>query len=176
MQQRPRTFLTTLEMLATKDRYAAAHAEEVAELAEGVGVRLGFRGAALRALRYAALLHDAGNLGVSPTVLNKRGSLTGDEYEEMQTHAVVGAEIVAGIPFFERVAPVVRAVHERWDGVCYPDGLAGEAIPLAARIVGACDGYLAMTAHRPYRTALPACAARLELAVEAGAHFDPVVV
>jgi len=175
MHNPPRTFLTTLDLLAKADAYTAEHAEQVAELSERVGWRMGLAGSELRALRYAALLHDIGKLGVRDEVLEKPEPLTDDEYTEVKTHATIGAEIVAGIPFFATIAPVVRAVHERWDGSGYPDGLAGEAIPLGARIVCACDAYNAMTSHRPYRAALPHETAELELLVHAGSQFDPTV-
>ena len=179
-EERERTFETTLAVLGdaleSKDSYTAAHAREVAELCEGVGIRLGLASEPRRALRYAALLHDIGKIGVRTEILIKPGALTDAEFAEIKRHTVIGAEMLGRIPGFEAVQVLVRWAHERWDGSGYPDGLAGEDIPLGARIICACDAYHAMTSDRPYRRAMPAAAALAELRRCAGTHFDPTVV
>jgi putative nucleotidyltransferase with HDIG domain len=179
-EERERTFETTLAVLGdaleSKDSYTAAHVREVAELCEGVGSRLGLASEPRRALRYAALLHDIGKIGVRTEILIKPGALTDEEFTEIKRHTVIGAEMLGRIPGFETVQALVRWAHERWDGSGYPDGLAGEDIPLGARIICACDAYHAMTSDRPYRRAMPAAAALAELRHCAGTHFDPAVV
>jgi diguanylate cyclase (GGDEF)-like protein/putative nucleotidyltransferase with HDIG domain len=179
-EEREQTFMTTLGVLSdaleSKDSYTAAHAREVAELCEAVAERLALSGEPRRALRYAALLHDIGKIGVRTEILTKPGALTAEEFEEIKRHTVIGAEMLGRIPGFEPVQALVRWAHERWDGSGYPDGLAGESIPMAARIICACDAYHAMTSDRPYRRALPAQAAIAELRRCAGTHFDPAVV
>jgi HD-GYP domain-containing protein (c-di-GMP phosphodiesterase class II) len=131
---------------------------------------------ALRTLRYGAAFHDIGKLAVPEEILNKPGPLTDEEREIVQRHTVIGEQILAPIEFLADVLPLVRGAHERWDGAGYPDGLAGEEIPLGARIVFACDTYEAMTAPRPYRAALPEAEARTELRRVADAQLDPRVV
>ena len=147
-------FLTTLGVLSDavelKDGYTGAHAAEVANLAEAVGRRLGLDGEALRLVGYAALLHDVGKVSVRSELLAKPSALTTEEYEEMKEHSAAGARMLERIPMFEAVAPLVSATHERCDGGGYPDGLAGEAIPIGARITGAGDAYHAMTSDRPF--------------------------
>ncbi|MFL5886432.1 MAG: HD domain-containing phosphohydrolase [Thermoleophilaceae bacterium] len=174
------TFMTTLgvlcDALEQKDAYTAAHAREVEELTERVGVRLGLAAAELRTLRYGALLHDIGKIGVRGEVLNKPGKLTDEEFEEIKEHTVIGARMLERIPFFEDVHPIVRSAHEHWDGRGYPDGLVGEKIPLGARIVCACDAFHAMTSDRPYRAAMPEAEAIQELVDNSGTQFDPGVV
>lgn len=174
------TFSTTLgalcDALEAKDSYTAQHANEVAELAEAVGGRLQLDAPQMRELRYAALLHDIGKIGVRSELLAKPARLTDAEYEEIKQHSCIGASLLSRIPLLQAVAPVVRAIHERFDGKGYPDGLVGELIPLAARIVGACDALHAMTSDRPYRAAMSAADAARELAGNAGTQFDPAVV
>jgi putative nucleotidyltransferase with HDIG domain len=174
------TFMTTLgvlcDALERKDAYTAAHAREVEDLTERVGARLGLPAKDLRTLRYGALLHDIGKIGVRSEVLNKPGSLTPEEFEEIKQHTVIGAKMLERIPFFEDVHPIVRSAHEHWDGRGYPDGLAGKRIPLGARIVCACDAFHAMTSDRPYRPAMPEATAIQELVDNAGTQFDPDVV
>jgi HD-GYP domain-containing protein (c-di-GMP phosphodiesterase class II) len=173
-------FATTLGVLAdvleTKDAYTADHADRVADLALGTGRRLGLGDAELRALRYCALLHDIGKIGVRSDLLTKPGRLTPGEFEEIKEHSAIGAALLARIPLLAHVAPLVRAVHERHDGAGYPDGLRGEAIPLPARIVAVCDALHAMTSDRPYRAARPRGDALAELRRCAGTQFDPAVV
>jgi putative nucleotidyltransferase with HDIG domain len=148
----------------------------VADVAVRVGRRLGLSDEDLRTLRYGALLHDIGKIGVRSEVLNKPGALTLEEFEEMKQHTVIGARMLERIPFFAAVRPIVRSAHERWDGDGYPDGLAGEDIPLAARIVCACDAFHAITSDRPYRKARSVEHAVEELRSNAGTQFDPRVV
>ncbi len=173
-------FMGTLAVLSdaleAKDPYTAAHARDVADLSERVGAALGMAADELRTLRYGALLHDVGKIGVRTEILRKPGPLSGDEFEEIKRHTVIGAQMLERIPFFAAVHPLVRSAHERWDGSGYPDGLDGEAIPLAARIICACDALHAMTSDRPYGRALPHAAALAELRANAGTQFDPQVV
>jgi len=174
------TFVTTLGVLSdaleTKDSYTAAHADDVADVAVRVGRRLGLSEEELRTLRYGALLHDIGKIGVRSEVLNKPGALTAEEFEEMKQHTVIGARMLERIPFFAPVRPIVRSAHERWDGHGYPDGLIGEDIPLSARIVCACDAFHAITSERPYSAARSVEEAVEELRSNAGRQFDPRVV
>jgi diguanylate cyclase (GGDEF)-like protein len=179
-EQLERAYLGTAEALSAaleaKDSYTAEHSRSLVQRAEAVGRRLGMAEAELRALRYAAVFHDIGKLAVPEAILNKPGPLTGEELALVQRHTVVGEQILAPVEFLADVLPLVRGAHERWDGSGYPDGLAGEEIPLGARIVFACDTYAAMTTDRPYRAALPEEEARAELRRVAGTQLDPRVV
>jgi len=174
------SFASTLGILAdvleTKDAYTADHADEVAALALRTGRALRLDEAELRSLRYCALLHDIGKIGVRSEILTKPGRLTPDELEEIEEHSAIGDALLRRIPLLAGVAPLVRAVHERHDGAGYPDGLQGKAIPLASRIVAVCDALHAMTSDRPYRRARPLRAALAELRRCAGTQFDPEVV
>jgi len=174
------TFTTTLAVLSdaleAKDSYTAAHADDVADFAVRVATRLGLGEEELRTVRYGALLHDIGKIGVSSEVLRKAGPLTTEEFEEIKQHTVIGAKMLERIPFFAPVRPIVRSAHERWDGHGYPDGLAGEEIPLGARIVCACDAFHAMTSDRPYSQARSEEEAAAELQRCSGTQFDPAVV
>jgi putative nucleotidyltransferase with HDIG domain len=148
----------------------------VAVLCASVGEALGLDADSMRSLRYAALLHDIGKIGIRSEILTKPDRLTHPEFDEIKQHAVLGARMLEQIPFFRDVHPLVRSAHERWDGGGYPDGLAGEQIPLGARIVCACDAFHAMTSDRPYRAAMSLPEARDELTLSAGSQFDPRVV
>jgi putative nucleotidyltransferase with HDIG domain len=174
------TFTTTLTALMStveaKDSYTASHEQQVADLAERVATRLGSPRAEARDVRYAALLHDVGKVAVPSEILLKPAALSDSEWVIMRRHTVVGGELVARIPAFAHLAPAVRASHERWDGGGYPDGLAGEAIPLAARIIAACDTYEAIITDRPYRPAGTTAHARKELHCVAGSQLDADVV
>ena len=172
--------LTTLGVLADavelQDAYTADHANEVADLAVAVGKRMGIAGPELDRLRYGALLHDVGKIGVPGELLRKAGPLSPAEREKMDTHTAIGARMLERIPFLAPVAPLVRSAHERVDGGGYPDGLAGEEIPLGAMVIATCDAYHAMTSNRSYRQAMPKPAAIRELRTGAGTQFDPGVV
>ncbi len=173
-------FLTTLGVLADavelQDAYTADHANQVAELAVRVGERMGIAGAELDRLRYGALLHDVGKIGVPGELLRKAGPLTREERAKMDTHTAIGARMLERIPFLAPIAPLVRSAHERVDGGGYPDGLSGGEIPRGAMIIATCDAYHAMTSDRSYRKAIGKDAATGELLANAGAQFDPAVV
>lgn len=180
VQELEDAFLTTLGVLSDaverRDVYTARHADAVCELSIAVARRLGIAGAQLRAVRHAALMHDLGKVGVRSELLLKPARLERHELEEMRQHTVIGAGMLARIPFFADVAPLVRSSHERWDGDGYPDGLAGASIPLGARVIAACDAFHAMTSDRPYRRAMSWAGAILELRACAEGQFDPEVV
>ena len=127
-------------------------------------------------LRYAAAFHDIGKIAIPREILNKPGPLDPDERREIEQHTVIGERILEPIDFLAPVRPLVRSAHERWDGGGYPDGLAGEKIPLGARILFACDAYDAMTTDRTYRSAMAADEALAEMRACAGTQFDPTVV
>jgi HD-GYP domain-containing protein (c-di-GMP phosphodiesterase class II) len=162
--------------LDARDRETGEHSQATAVLAVAVAGRLGLDDREVAEIARVALLHDVGNIGVPDAILYKRGPLDTDEWTEMRRHPVVGERIIAAVPDLETLANAVRAEHERWDGGGYPDGLAGEGVPLASRIVLACDAFLAMTERRPYRRSLTRAAARAELQRNAGTQFDPAVV
>ena len=175
-----RAYLGTAEALSaaleSKDSYTAEHSRAVAENSVTVGALLGLEGEDLRMLRYAATLHDVGKIGIRREVLHKPGPLDAAERAEVAQHTLIGERILEPIDFLEPIRPIVRHAHERWDGLGYPDGLAGDDIPLGARIVFACDAYDAMTTDRPYRAGMPEAEARRELQAGAGTQFDPKVV
>ncbi|HET9949381.1 MAG TPA: HD domain-containing phosphohydrolase [Longimicrobiales bacterium] len=158
-----------------RDGYTAQHSDEVVDLALEVGARLGLSGAALVELEFAARLHDVGKIAVPDAILRKEGHLDDGEWEMMRCHPVWGAESLQRIPGLEVVATLVRFHHERYDGGGYPDGLAGDRIPLASRIICACDAYKAITSDRPYRPARSAEQALAEIDSGAGTQFDPRV-
>ncbi len=153
-----------------------AHSDRVARLARGVGRRLSMSGEELDELVRAAELHDIGKVGIPDAILGKPASLDEAEWEFMRQHTLLGERILNAAPALRPVAAVVRATHERFDGSGYPDRLAGEQIPLAARVIAACDAYEAMTTDRPYRSRLSHEEACAELRGEAGRQFDPQVV
>ncbi len=173
-------FATTLTVLCSaaeaNSSYTAAHQQDVAELTAGVATELGLSDEEQRTVRYAALSHDLGKIGVPTEILNKGGPLDAREWQVMRRHTVLGAELLAEISFFADVHPLVRSHHERWDGSGYPDGLRETQIPLGARILAACDAYNAMTTDRPYRAAMTDSDARAELRRSAGTQFDEAVV
>jgi two-component system, cell cycle response regulator len=152
------------------------HAYDVANLVEQLAIRLEVPVHEKQMMVLAGQLHDIGKIGIPDSILQKPARLTPDEWEVMKKHPTVGAEIVAHIPALRPLEPVIRAHHERWDGMGYPDQLREEAIPLAARIIAVADSYMAMTVERPYQLARTSEAALVELQRCAGTQFDPKVV
>ena len=152
------------------------HVSEVGELAEATGARFGLSEYQLGLLRQAAELHDVGKIAIPDAILDKPGKLTDDEWALMREHTVIGERILTAAPALHDVAVIVRASHERFDGKGYPDGLAGDAIPLEARIINAADALCAMTSDRPYHTARSYEGALDELRRCSGSQFDPAVV
>jgi len=173
-------FTTALAALTStveaKDDYTACHGEDVAVLAERVALRMALSNIQARDVRYAAMLHDLGKVAIPSEILLKPGPLDDKEWETMRGHAAIGGELVARIDAFAHLAPAVRASHERWDGGGYPDGLAGEEIPLAARIISACDTYDAIVTDRPYRAGRTPQEACEELRRVSGTQLDEIVV
>jgi HD-GYP domain-containing protein (c-di-GMP phosphodiesterase class II) len=165
-----------LRALAERNSDLGQHNDDVAVLVDAVATELGLDPAAVVAVRRAAELHDVGKLAIPDDILNKPGPLDEIEWGFMRQHTIVGERIVATATSLRDVAPIVRSSHERWDGGGYPDRLAGEEIPLGARIVAVCDAFDAMTTTRPYRAAIGEAAALEELRRCAGSQFDPDVV
>ena len=161
--------------LLERDRYTGEHSETVVEMASHVADRLGLSEAEIGYVRGAALLHDIGKVAIPDTILHKPGALTEEEWELMRQHPVIGERILRAIPGLGPVARIVRHEHERFDGGGYPDGIAGEEIPIGSRIILACDAYHAMTSDRPYRQAMSHRDAVIELSQQAGSQFDPQV-
>jgi putative nucleotidyltransferase with HDIG domain len=173
-------FLTTIGVISDavemQDAYTANHANEVAELAVAVGIRMGIEGVELDRLRYGALLHDVGKIGIPAEILRKPGPLTAEERMRMDEHTAIGARMLERIPFLAPVAPLVRSAHERHDGGGYPDGLRGEEIPRGAMVISTCDAFHAMTSDRSYRKAMSVADAEAELRANAGTQFEAGVV
>lgn len=170
------TISSLLVALQERDGYTADHSEETVELALAVGARLGITDEQRSVLADVALLHDIGKIGIPNEILNKAGGLDESEWEFMRKHPEIGERIVAPVPGFAEVSKAIRHEHERWDGGGYPDGIAGNEIPLASRIVLVCDAFHAMITDRPYREAIGVDRAREELIIHSGSQFDPRVV
>jgi two-component system, cell cycle response regulator len=165
-----------LRMLRERQPELHEHLRDVAELALSVGHRLGMSSEQLDELARAAELHDVGKMAIPDAILSKPSPLSEEDWSFMRRHTVIGERILDAAPALRPVAALVRSSHERYDGAGYPDGLAGEEIPLGARIVAVCDAYHAMTSHRPYRAARSHEEALEELRRRAGRQFDPSVV
>jgi diguanylate cyclase (GGDEF)-like protein len=175
-----RTFVSTVEALANaleaNDEYTSTHARWITDLSLRVGRGLGLDEQALKRLELGALLHDIGKIGIPSAILCKPGRLNADERALIETHPELGERIIAPIDRLQEVRGIVRHCHERWDGRGYPDGLAGDAIPVESRIIFVCDAYHAMTTDRPYRKRLSHPEAVRRLRDAAGTQFDPHVV
>src|SRR3954453_14378593 len=171
------TALLLRDLLEDDDEYTGHHTEDVVELSVSVAERMGVSEEIKRETEMGALLHDIGKIAIPDHILNKPGKLDAEEWAVMKTHTIVGQEMLNRVGgLLESVGRVVRASHERFDGGGYPDGLAGCAIPLPARIVIVCDSFNAMTTTRPYRAAMPVSEAVTELRRCSGTQFDPNVV
>ena len=171
-------FLNTITLLAQavelRDEYTGGHTIRVTNYAQLLAQQLQLPAADLQLIRIGTPLHDIGKIGIDDSILRKPGKLTPEEFAVMQSHTVKGAAILATIPDLAPVIPIARSHHEKWNGSGYPDGLAGEAIPLLARIVAVADAFDAMTTDRPYRRGISADMAFGEVKRLAGEQFDPV--
>lgn len=159
-----------------KDPYTEGHLRRIAGYSEQTARALGLPADQVRLLRYAGILHDIGKIGVSEAIVRKPGKLLPDEQAELRKHAEYGAAIVAPMRFATDVGPVILAHHEHWDGRGYPRGIAGEDIPLGARIIAVVDAWDAMTTDRPYRQSLGDQEATRRLRAGSGTQWDPAVV
>ncbi|MRS12587.1 MAG: HD-GYP domain-containing protein [Actinobacteria bacterium] len=158
-----------------KDHYTALHSLHVADYSCAIAYRLGIHDD-LQQFEQAGLLHDIGKIGVPDAVLLKPAHLTEPEYAVVKQHVTTASNIVGTIPFLEDIVPAILHHHERWDGKGYPNGLKGDAIPLAARVLAVADAFDAMTTDRPYRKAMPVDVARWNMTEGRGGQFDPRVV
>jgi HD-GYP domain-containing protein (c-di-GMP phosphodiesterase class II) len=165
------------DVIDADDEYTGRHSRHVVELVVAVAKALKLGADDVRSAEFAALLHDVGKIKIPKAILNKPGQLTPGERAVMETHAVEGERLLNQVGgLLGQVGHIVRSCHERWDGAGYPDGLAGDRIPLVSRIVSACDAFSAMTTDRPYRAALAEHEAWAELERCSGTQFDPRVV
>jgi HD-GYP domain-containing protein (c-di-GMP phosphodiesterase class II) len=171
------TVMLLSDVVEFEDDYTAEHSRSVVDLANAVADQLGVADQERSELEFAAMLHDIGKIAIPKEILNKPSALTDEEFRIMMDHTIEGQfmlDRVGGL--LARVGEIVRSCHERWDGKGYPDGLRGEQIPFAARIVFCCDAYHAMTSDRVYRQGMSKEAAVAELVENAGTQFDPKVV
>jgi putative nucleotidyltransferase with HDIG domain len=164
------------QSIESKDSYTAGHCERVADYACAIATDMGFDETTLFWFRVGALLHDVGKIVVPSDILNKPGALTPEERAIMERHPTAGAELLRDVEFPWDVIPMIRGHHERWDGHGYPDGLAGESISLAARILCVADVYDALTSHRPYRRAFEERDALRLMQADVGRQFDPEIL
>ena len=179
-EQVSRLHLRTIEALAlaieAKDETTGEHLQRVRIYSMEIAKELGLSEDESEALRAASVLHDIGKLAVPEHIISKPGRLTPEEFEKMKIHPVVGAEILERVRFPYPVVPIVRAHHEKWDGSGYPYGLAGDAIPIGARILAAVDCFDALASDRQYRKALPLNEAMAKVVADANKSFDPRIV
>jgi putative nucleotidyltransferase with HDIG domain len=179
-QELRRSYMATVRALSNaveaRDAYTGKHAERVTAYGMEIARAFGLPLSEMPELEFGFLLHDVGKVAIPDAILYKPSSLTEEERALMARHPVVGAEIVSGIEFLSEAIEVVRSHHERWDGDGYPDGLAGDEIPLAARVFAVADVLDALTTDRPYRSACPLGDARQMILAESGGQFDPRAV
>jgi putative nucleotidyltransferase with HDIG domain len=175
-----RTHLATIGALSrsmeAKDYYTGGHTERVSAIASALASQLGLQGEELDAIEVGALLHDIGKIGIPEAILHKPGSLSEEEWLRVRKHPLTSDYILSEIDLHPFVRQIARSSHERIDGNGYPDGLAGDEIPLAARIVLVADAFDALTSRRPYRAALDPDAALAEIREHTGTQFCPGVV
>jgi ribonuclease P protein subunit RPR2 len=179
-QELRRSYVATVRALSNaveaRDAYTARHAERVAAYGLTIAAAIGMDLTDVPEIEFGFLLHDVGKVAIPDAILYKPQPLEPEEFQLMARHPVIGWEIVRGVEFLGAARDVVRSHHERWDGTGYPDGLAGEAIPLAARVFAVADTLDALTTDRPYRSARPIPEGREVIRENAGAQFDPRIV
>jgi HD-GYP domain-containing protein (c-di-GMP phosphodiesterase class II) len=165
------------DVIEADDAYTGEHSRQVVDLVTAVGEQLNLNARDLRLAELTALLHDVGKIRIPASIINKPGPLDPHERKVVETHTIEGEALLKRVGgLLGEVGTIVRSCHERWDGEGYPDRLAGQEIPLIARIVCCCDAYNAMTTDRPYRRALSLEATAAELVANRGTQFDPAVV
>jgi putative nucleotidyltransferase with HDIG domain len=162
--------------LDARDQYTAGHSAAVAIYSRDIAERMGLPIETQEQAYVCGLVHDIGKIGLPPGLLEKPGALTLEERRQMQEHSAIGERILAHVDQYSEIATIVRHHHERIDGEGYPDGLAGQEIPLVSRIIAVADAYNAMTSDRPYRDAMPSRVARLRLAQAVESQFDTSAV
>jgi HD-GYP domain-containing protein (c-di-GMP phosphodiesterase class II) len=165
------------DVVAADDAYTGAHSREVVRLTVAVSDHLGLDARSRHLAELTALLHDVGKIAIPKAIINKAGPLTAEERETVNTHTIEGERLLSQVGgLLTEVGQIVRACHERYDGLGYPDGLRGDDIPIIARIIFGCDAFNAMTTTRSYSAAMSLAEARTELKRNRGTQFDPDVV
>ncbi len=175
-QRQPESLHALIGAVEAKDPYTRGHSERVADLATRMGLRLALSPEAVRGLHQGAYLHDVGKIGVPDHVLNDPGELGVEAWEQIQRHPEIGWDLVSRAESLHGALSAIRNHHERWDGTGYPDGLAGNSIPLSGRIVAVADVWDALTSHRAYRDAWQPDRAVSHIAAASGTLFDPEAV
>lgn len=170
------TVRALVRVAALREKGADRHSARVAVLAVATGERLGLSDDELLVLRRAAELHDIGKVAISDSILCKLGKLTDEEIQIMRQHATLALEILGSVQALQPTLPLIKHHHERWDGTGYPDGLAGEQIPLGARIIAVAEAYDILTHGAPWKEPLSVEGAKAEIQRCAGTQFDPKVV
>ena len=165
---------TLIAAVDARDSYTEEHSQAVVAHAGAVARELGLSPAGVQDVELVALLHDIGKIAMPDAILQKNGPLTPEEWEVMRSHPISSEQLISNVPQLSHLAPVIRAEHECWDGSGYPDGLAGEEIPLASRITLVCDAYHAMTSDRPYRGAVSDEQAKTRIRQGSGTQFCPI--
>jgi putative nucleotidyltransferase with HDIG domain len=164
------------QTMSTRDSFTHAHSRRVQRYAVALAAEANISDhRMLEAIDAAALLHDIGKLGIPDQLLHKPGPLTADEYLQVQQHVIIGADILAAVPFGGPLAAIVRHHHENWDGSGYPDGLRGDAIPLGARVLAIVDCFDALTSDRPYRRSLGHDRAVAMIVERRGTMYEPEI-